>query len=98
MGEFLLAGSLGQKMKLKIREEIFKMLPELKNHFVLRISEKFDFKQLIQDHIDQYDFNELIVQVEKAASADFFKLKVFGLLIGAAAGLIEVSLIFWFCK
>ncbi len=95
MGEFLLAGSLGQKMKLKIREEVFKMLPELKKHFVQRISKDFDIRQLIQEKIDGYDFDGLMQEIEKAGSRDYLKLKIFGALIGAAIGLIEVCLFFW---
>lgn len=98
MGEFILAGSLGQKMQLKIKEEIFQLLPELKELFVKRVSEEFDFKKILCEKIHQYDFKKLLVQLEERTTASFLKMKLAGALIGAVIGFLEVILIILLMK
>lgn len=95
MGGFLLSGSLGQKMKLKIREEIFKVLPELKGHLIERVSRDFDLKQILTDHIQNYDFSLLMIQFERAIKKDLFLVKGLAALIGALTGVLELALVFW---
>jgi hypothetical protein len=97
MGEFLVAGSLGQKLRSKIREEILKMLPELKEHFVSRFAEKFDIERFLKGKIDQYDFKRAMFLVEEKYSSQILKLKSFGASMGALTGLLEVLLIYLMC-
>ncbi|MFI5343430.1 MAG: hypothetical protein ACHQUC_04330 [Chlamydiales bacterium] len=98
MGELLLSGSLGQKMKMNIRNEIYKILPELKEQLIERVSHDFDLKQVLTDQIQSYDFCPLMSRFEQVFQKDLYLAKGIGALIGALTGVLEIALIFWLCK
>lgn len=97
MGEFLLAGSLGQKMKLKIRNEIFNILPELKAHFIKKVSEELDLQHVLKEKIQSYDMSRMLNHVEQSIGKERYKFQGFGALIGALTGLFELILLVWLC-
>lgn len=97
MGEFLLSGSLGQKMKLNIRNEIYKILPELKEQLIERVSRDFDLKQMLTDKIENYDFIPLMSRLKQIMKKDLYLAKGIGALIGALTGILDLALIYWFC-
>lgn len=98
MGDFLISGALGQKLKSKIKEEILKTLPELKSHFVRQITEEFDLKQMIEQKVENVDFSKRVDLVEANCSSITWKLKSLAALFGAFLGLLEAFLIAWFCQ
>lgn len=97
MGEFFLAGSLGQKMKLKVREEIVKVLPELKEHLVKRMEQEFDLQELVKEKVLALDFDSIVAEMQSSLNKKINRMKYLAAAAGGLAGLFEVLTLFWFC-
>lgn len=89
MGEFLLAGALGKKIKQTAQNEVLNVLPELKEHFIQRVNQNFDLKKQLKEKIQDYDFSHLIDQIEKHAKKEKIKLAIWSALLGGLLGLFE---------
>lgn len=98
MGEFLIAGKIGQKLKSKVKDEILVFLPELKEHLVKKISDEFDLKEMLSNKIQSYDFNTLFRNLEKDIGSRLYQLQGLAALIAAFWGVLELGLIFWICR
>lgn len=59
MASTFLTGTLVVKLKASAKEEIVKMIPEIKEKLLLRISRDFNPNQLIEDRIQHLDFSLL---------------------------------------
>jgi|GEM_PF-4888565 len=93
MGEFLLTGALGQKIKSKVKEEVNQILPEIKEHLLQRLGEKLDIDKVIKEKIQDYDIVFLIDLIKKHTRKRMNQMKWLSALLGAILGLLELFLL-----
>jgi hypothetical protein len=95
MGEYILMGSLTQRIKMRVKSEFLKALPDFKAAFLQQIEKELNPKQFIHDKVYAYDFNKIIQSVSKQGKGVMRALKWMASGIGFILGCLFM-LICWF--
>jgi uncharacterized membrane protein YheB (UPF0754 family) len=95
MGGTFLTGALASKLKSQGREEIMKMLPELKRHLTEKLANAIDVKELLNEMTHADATPELKRNLLLLFRADIRRLICYGALIGFGVGLLESLFFLW---
>lgn len=94
MGNVLLSGSLTEGIKRRIKEEILRTLPELKERLAKKIEAEFNLEQIIEQHVQQLQLSSLQTYLQKEMSQEMTQLQGLAALTGFTIGL--VNLLFFY--
>lgn len=86
MGEMFLTGALTDKLKLQTKNEFLKMLPEMADCMVSRLSEQHSFDDSLQRQLATVDPEDLIKELTPIFQADLTRISFLGALVGALIG------------
>jgi hypothetical protein len=89
MAGMFLSGEIVKTLKGQGKEEIYKMIPELKSLLAEQIATRVDVKQFVQNKVAELDFNVLFKPLEKTLAIVSFAGAVAGFILGC----IEVFLV-----
>ncbi len=98
MGGMLLSGAWIERFKSKIKQEILKSLPAIKENLAKKVGQEFDFQKMIEEKVQALDFTELGRSFRQIYRFDLLKLRGAGALIGFGIGLLELVLFTLFCN
>jgi len=96
MGDYLLAGAIGKKIKAQVNLEITLMLPELQDYLTRQIIEQGKVETLLEEKIQSLDFSQSWNKIKEKALKKINLFKVLITLAGASVGILEFIVLLFF--
>ena len=96
MGDYLLAGAVGKKIKGQVDLEITLMLPELQDYLTRQIIEQAKIEDLVEEKIQKFDFSHSWNKIKKKALKKLTLFKILLTLLAAIIGVIEFAILLFF--
>jgi uncharacterized membrane protein YheB (UPF0754 family) len=97
MGEFLLTGSFAERLKLRAKDEILQILPEVKSRLIEKIQREYDPKEIIEEQVNRLKLADLEFFIKNDMKWPLRKLAALGAVVGYLLGFFEILLLHWFC-
>lgn len=83
------------KMKVQLMEEVETSVPQVIDHYMENLEERFDVEQIIQERVSQLPAEKLEGLIMKLLKKEFKFIEYIGAVVGFIIGLLQVALVSW---
>ncbi len=90
MGDYLLSGVLGKKIKDKVKQEVEFVIPDVEEHLLEHLIANNVVENLVEEKIRDLDFKQIISLLQKKAQKKINLCKCVFTLLGIFVGVLEV--------
>ena len=89
----MLSGEVAGVIKNMVKDELREILPGFMETMFEKVEGKLDFKEIVRNKIEEYDFIKLEQIIYKIASRELRSIEILGGILGFIVGIVQVGII-----
>jgi uncharacterized membrane protein YheB (UPF0754 family) len=89
----MLSGEVAGVIKDMVKDELREILPGFMETMFEKVEGKLDFKEIVRNKIEEYDFIKLEQLIYKIASRELRSIEILGGILGLIVGIVQVGII-----